>query len=72
MNWKENISEGLRRVGLIVGIFFLILFGIIGFFIGNNSFLSIPYMLLGGVIGFFAGFGLVQLINWVINGFLGR
>jgi len=72
MNWKENISEGLRRVGLIVGFFFLILFGTIGFVTGGNGFLSIPYMLLGGVVGFFVGFGLVQLINWVINGFLGR
>jgi len=72
MNWKENISEGLRRVGLIVGFIFLFIFGIIGFWGGENSFLAIPYMLLGGVIGFFVGFGLVQLINWVINGFLGR
>ena len=72
MNWKENISEGFRRVGLIVGGFFLILFGTVGFVAGNNSFLAIVYMLFGGIIGFFLGFGLVQLINWVINGFLGR
>ena len=69
MSWKNNISEGFKRISIVVGVICAIFSAALSWGISNGN---IFYTIVFGILGYAAGYSLIALINWIINGFIGK
>ena len=69
MSWKNNISEGFNRVSIALGFIAAIIFGLFSWVVNEGN---IFYTIIFAVVGYWLGRGLVILINWIVNGFIGK
>jgi len=69
MSWKNNISEGFNRVSIVLGFTAAIIFGLFSWVVNEGN---IFYTIIFAVVGYWLGRGLVILINWIVNGFIGK
>ena len=69
MSWKNNISEGFNRVSIVLGFIAAIILGLLSWVVSEGN---IFYSIIFAVVGYWLGRGLVILINWIVNGFIGK
>ena len=69
MNWKNNIDEGFNRISLVIGIFLALISGFLSYAITKGSILHVIFFIL---LGFCLGYGLISLLGWIVNGFIGK
>ena len=67
MSWRQNFSEGFYRIALTVGCVGAIFFGFTGWFVTHN----LIYTIIWSVVGFAISFAIIQLIHWILKGFVG-
>ena len=69
MSWKNNISEGFKRISIVIGVICAIFSTAISWGASNGNFF---YAIIFGIFGYAIGYGFIGLINWIINGFIGK
>ena len=69
MNWKNNISEGFKRISIVAGVVCAIFSALLSWGISNGN---IFYTTIFTILGYAIGYGFISLINWIINGFIGK
>lgn len=69
MSWKNNISEGFKRISIVIGVVCAIFSALLSWG-GSNG--NIFYTIIFTILGYAIGYGFVSLINWIINGFIGK
>ena len=69
MSWKKNITEGFNRISIVLGVLFAIIGGLLTC-VGSNG--NIFYTIIFVVVGYWLGRGIIIIINWIINGFIGK
>jgi hypothetical protein len=69
VSWKKNITEGFNRISIVLGVLFAIIGGLLTWG-GSNG--NIFYTIIFVVVGYWLGRGIIIIINWIINGFVGK
>jgi len=69
---KTCKSEGVRRLSLIIGVLFVILFNFFCFYLlmtERRDIILLLFRIIGSMILFLCGWGIVRVIYWIYMGF---